>query len=592
MNARYQSKKWNISSQDEEKVALLARALKTSPILARVLINRGSDEVESATRFLNPKLSGLSHPFLIRDMEQASHHLARAIRNGKKITIFGDYDVDGVTGTSILHLFIKHFNGNVDYYIPDRKNEGYGLNIPALCRIVEQGTELVVTVDCGIGNINEARFLSEKGVDLIITDHHEIPQELPSAQCIVNPKLGDENSPLRHLAGCGVAFYLALGTRLVLRESGYFKDNLPNLKEYLDLVALGTLADILPLSGDNRILVQYGLKQLINTKRPGIAALRKVCSLSLTKEISTEQVNFLFAPRLNAAGRMGSAIEAVKLLTTDDPYLAKEIAESLNEKNNIRQRIEDETLCEAIRMIEEGEDDLYPESIVLARESWDIGVLGIVASRVMEEYYKPTVLFNYSSDLLRGSARSIKSFHLYDGLCQCKDLLLSFGGHKYAAGLRMETNNLGMFRMVFNDIVKSSVIDGDFIPEIELDATITLDCLNARLLREMSMMEPFGPGNPEPTFSTHDLVIEDVAIFNNKHLRLKVREGDSVYSAIGFRMGKNLINGECGHKEGQDVFPLWCKKKKAKLAFTPFLNEWQGIKSIQLRLKDIRFVDD
>ena len=565
---------WNIKKPNKEVQNLLSRELNISPAISQVLINRGIKEVEAAHRFLSPSLSQLHSPLMMKDMEKAVERIVKAISKNEKIMIYGDYDVDGVTAISILITFLHEINADVSFYIPDRLSEGYSLNSDALERIKGLGTGLIITVDCGITDSQEVSFAQNNGMDVIITDHHEIPDELPPAYAILNPKQRGCGFPFKSLAGVGVTFYLVIALRTRLREMGFWKDRIvPNLKEYLDLVALGTIADIVPLIDENRIFVKVGLEQLTKSSRPGIVALKEVSELKYAA-ITSGMVGFRLAPRINAAGRLGKADDSVRLLTTNDLKEAKQIAEVLDSENTERQHVEERIVKEAMKAVEDNDDFLHGRAIVLASPNWHPGVIGIAASRLVDEYYKPTIMISLDGKIGKGSARSIESFHLYEGLRDCAFLLEGFGGHKYAAGLTIHEKNIPEFQNAFEEIVKKTLSEEDFIPKVHIDAQIPLKILTEKFIRDLEILSPFGPSNPEPTFCSDILSVSYSGIVGNGHLKLKVKEDKVVCDAIGFGMGKELPVAE----------------EKIRAAFVPRINDWQGIRTVQLKLKDIQVV--
>lgn len=567
-------KRWYIKEQDEEAQGFLSHELNISPVISQVLINRGIKDVDAADRFLHPNLSHLHPPAMMKDMEKAVGRIIKAILGHEKIIVYGDYDVDGITAVTILITFLREVGADVSFYTPHRLKEGYGLNLEALNRIRSNGTRLMLTVDCGITDGEAIGFAQSNGMDVIVTDHHEVPDELPPAYAILNPKQKGCGFPFKSLAGVGVAFYLIIALRAKLRDMGFWRHNkVPNLKEYLDIVALGTIADIVPLIGENRILVKFGLEQLTVSSRPGIIALKEVSGLRDTV-ITSGMVGFRLAPRINAAGRLNRADDGVRLLTTRDPTEAKEIAMVLDSENTKRQRIEERIVKEAKDIVESDERILCGRSITLASHDWHTGVIGIAASRLVEEYYRPCVIISLQRGRGKGSARSIKGFHLYHGLRGCAHLLEGFGGHKYAAGLTIDEKNIPAFQNIFEEIAKNELSEEDLIPRILIDRSITLGDLTWEFLNELKALSPFGASNPEPTFCSSMLSVLDSRVVGNGHLKLKVKEDDILCDAIGFNMGEKPPS------PGRQI----------KAAFVPQINDWRGTRTIQLRLKDIEVV--
>jgi len=504
------------------------------------------------------------------DMKIAVERLVKAIRQGEKITIYGDYDVDGTTATVLLVTFLQDVGAQVDYYIPHRIKEGYSLNVEALKKIKAGGTKVLVTVDNGISAVLEAKAARDMGLDLIITDHHEVPPELPQALAILNPKKQNDHFPGKELAGVGVAFYLVIGLRKALREAGMLGDVEPNLRQSLDLVAVGTIADMAPLVGINRILVKEGLKVLSRNPRLGLRALQEVAGVD--GEVSSDQVGFRLGPRINAVGRLEEANLGVELLLTNDLQKAETLAKRLDQANIERQGLEDDIVQEALAMIEAQGLHLKYRSLVVANEKWHPGVVGIVASRLVEKYYLPAIVLAREDQGLKGSARSIRNFHLVDALRECSEHLKRFGGHRYAAGLSMDRDCLVPFVERFDSIVRQKLTEEDFIPSLKLEVESDLSSIDAELLQQLEKLEPFGLGNPEPILLLRGVPVRESRVVGEKHLRLKVGEGRKPIGAIGFRLAQKIP----------------AVSSRVDLAFSPGWNEWNGSKNIQLRIVDLR----
>jgi single-stranded-DNA-specific exonuclease len=511
----------------------------------------------------------------MKDMTKAVGRISTAIRDQEKITIFGDYDVDGTTATALLQLFLQGAGARVDFYLPHRLKEGYGLNIDAVKKIHAQGTKLMVTADCGISNNEEIRWAMENGLDVIVTDHHEVPEVLSPALAILNPKQKNCPYPFKGLAGVGVAFNLIIALRSALRQQGFFPPGqVPNLKEYLDLVALGTVSDVVPLIGINRILTKFGLTQLTHSARPGVLALKEVSGIG-EMAVDTVGINFRLAPRINAAGRLGDAQEAVHLLISGDEEEARKIAAHLNDLNSLRQRMEEKILAEAKRMIESPEGKPSKKSLVLASLDWHPGVIGIVASRLTEEYRRPTILIALKENLGKGSGRSIDPFPLYQGLKACHTWVEKFGGHEQAAGLVIRQECIAGFSRAFEEVVSQKLGEEDFIPHLSLDAFARLDQLNDSFLTELESLAPFGTGNPEPVLGLEDLTVLGSKLVGKGHLRLRIKEGRSVREAIGFGMAS--------------WHPL--SRGRMKMAFSPQIGTFQGRRTLQLKIIDLQPMD-
>src|SRR4030066_28655 len=571
-NQCYQSKKrWRVREPELALQKTLAASLNISTITSQLLINRGISDIQQAERFLSSTLSDIRSPFGMKGMKEGVERVQKALHNKEKIAIYGDYDVDGITSTAILLMFLKSAGAYVSYYIPERIAEGYGLNADAISKLAERGVTLLITVDCGISDHAELKLAKELGMDVIVTDHHEVPDELPTANAIINPKQPGCPFPFKNLAGVGVAFNFIIALRATLRGEGFWKEKeVPNLKEYLDLVALGTIADVVPLVDENRIFVKYGLMELTASTKPGIIALKGISGLN-DVPINAGVVGYRLAPRINAAGRVGKGVDGVRLLTSESYDEAASIAKLLDDGNKERQGLEEVILREATGMVESG---LISDrkSIVLASENWHPGVIGIVASRIAEKYYRPTVMIALKNGIGKGSARSIHSFMLYEGLKECSHLLNEFGGHDYAAGLSINEENIEKFRDAFEREASNKLSDEDMVPGMDIDATMDLNDVTEGLVKELNNRAPFGEANPEPLLCSTGLGIADCKVVGNNHLKMRVKQGRTVRDAIGFGMGTlNLSPGI-----------------NLDTAFIPQINLWNGGKSIQLKLKDVR----
>ncbi len=568
-------KKWHVRAERKWEGEGPPGDLGISPLAVRVLLNRGICSPDQARRFLHPTLSDLPEPFTMKGTDRAVSRIARALRQGEKIALYGDYDVDGTTATAALFLFLKEAGAAVEFFLPHRVKDGYGLNLEAVKKIRATGAALLITADCGISSEEEVRWAGENGMEVIVTDHHEIPATLPPALAVLNPKQRDCPYPFKGLAGVGVAFNLIIALRSFLRKEGFFRDGTgPNLKEYLDLVALGTVSDVVPLTGANRILVKYGLQELSRSARPGIVALKEVSGLE-SGPVDTVAVNFRLAPRINAGGRLEDAGEVVRLLTTQNPEDARRIAVHLNELNSLRQRIEEKILVEARQMIgARGAEKT--NSLVLASGDWHPGVIGIVASRLAEEFHCPTILIALRENLGKGSGRSVPAFSLYEGLKACEAWMEGFGGHDQAAGLVIRAERIPGFCRAFDDIVAERFTAKDLAPRLDLDALARLEDLQGPFLAELEALGPFGPGNPEPVMGLEDLDILSSRVVGKDHLRIRVKQGRWCREAIGFRMGsRHPVSGE-----------------GMKIAIVPEVGLYQGKRSLQLRIVDLKTEDE
>ncbi|GAW92699.1 single-stranded-DNA-specific exonuclease RecJ [Calderihabitans maritimus] len=571
---RATSKVWHIIQQpDPLKQRILVRELGLSPITAQILINRGVRTVEEAKEFLETPLERLSDPWQMKGVREAVSRILEAGSKGEKILIYGDYDADGICSTALLLDILRQGGIEADYYIPNRLEEGYGLNTEALSRAADKGYKLVITVDCGISSRQEVQHAHRLGLEVIITDHHEPPSDLPEAFALINPHLEESLFPF---AGVGVAFKLAqaLAEELKLsRVNGIFAG------DQLDLVTLGTIADVVPLVGENRILVKNGLQELSRTKRVGLKALMEISHLR-SEEIEPAQVAFILAPRINAVGRLGNAASAVELLTTESPHRAWELANLLNRRNQERQTVEVQILEHARRMVER-EVDLENElAIVLASPLWHSGVIGIVASRLVEQYYRPVVLVALEGEIGKGSARSIPGFHIYEALSRCSHYLESYGGHEQAAGLTIKKEKILEFRQHLNHIAREILPEDKLKPLLHVEAEVLLPQVDCQLAREISLLSPFGAGNPEPLLACRGIKVVQCREVgkNGEHVKLKLRSGHQEWDSIGFDMewAKELAS----------------TSEQVDLAFIPRLNTWNGRRSLQLQLKDVKETEE
>ncbi len=538
--------------------------------VVKILINRKIDTVDKVRKFINPRLEDLTDPFILKGMEGAVDRITDALKQNEKIMIYGDYDVDGITATALLFLVLNRLGAQVDYYLPNRLTEGYGLSKDGILEARGKGISLIISVDTGITAAEEVEFAKSQGIECIITDHHEIGDVLPDAVSIVNPKQDECPYDAAELSGVGVAFKLAQGLYSKLGQ------DLSELERHLDLVALGTSADIVPLTGENRTLTRYGFQQIVRTTKPGLKSLTFVSGL-MGKEIGTGQVVFVLAPRINAIGRLGDAMQAIRMLTTRDEQLAARIARQLDSENRRRKSIDEATLNEALEQIEEICDLENDRAIVLSSEGWHQGVIGIVASRLVEKFHLPTVLIAVDNDEGKGSARSIPGFHLYEALRRCDDTLIRYGGHKYAAGLTILPQNIESFRRKMIAVSGEMLTDEDLVPKLFVDAEIELDQIDDGFVHVLEEFSPFGPMNTRPIFLTRNLeVVGQPYKVGKNHLKMRVRKGETVLDVIGFGFGDM-------------VRPLSMRAGTIDMAYVIEFNHWNGVARIQLRVKDIRF---
>lgn len=561
-------KRWVYNEIDEKDIDKLANENGVSRLIAKILLGRNIKGEDSIKTFLNPDLKYLHNPFLMKDMEKAIERIIGAINRNERITLYGDYDVDGITGTTILYDFLQGLGACVNFYIPDRLEEGYGVSKDALEVLVKQGSSLIITIDCGITAINEVAYAKEYNVDMIITDHHECGEALPEAFAVVNPCRPDCEYPFRELAGVGVVFKLinALCIKIDLSDM-YLK--------YLDLVAIGTVADIVTLKDENRIIVKHGMDMIPKTANIGLKALLNISGLE-GKTISPYEIGFIIGPRINAAGRTGDAIKAVEMFITKDENKALSIAQQLNEANRLRQEIEHTIYQQAIEKVE-AEIDLKKEKvIVLAKEGWHQGVIGIVASRITENYYRPCILISIDGEVGKGSGRSIEGFNLYDALNNCESLLEKYGGHELAAGLTIDSQKINDFRLEINKYANSVMKEDILIPKIKIDAYIDKEDLTLENVGQLDLVSPFGPGNPSPVFGCKGLTIDEIRSVGTdfKHLKLKLYIQGLPLDAIGFDMG-SMVN----YLTANDNIDVAARLE---------LNTWNSITKVQLNLRDIR----
>jgi len=565
------TQQWTLAlDPPEDLVNEIASQVDLPKPVIKILINRKIDTVKKIKTFIDPKLSDLSDPFELKDMDRAIDRVTEALRDNEKIMIYGDYDVDGITATALLFLVFNRLGAQVDYYLPNRLTEGYGLTEEGILEAKRRGISLIISVDTGITAVQEVEFARSQGIECLVTDHHETGDSIPNAVAIVNPKQDDCNYDRAELSGVGVAFKLAQALYIRLGQ------DINELDEHLDLVALGTSADIVPLLGENRTLTRFGFRQIARTTKPGLKSLAFVSGL-MGKEIGTGQVVFVLAPRINAIGRLGDAKQAIKLLTTKDETLAASIARELDSENKRRKNIDEATLKEALAQIEERCDLDHEKAIILSSEGWHLGVIGIVASRIVEKYHLPTVLISVDNGEGKGSARSIPGFHLCDALKHCEKYLIRYGGHKYAAGLTIKQEHIEEFRNKMIEVSSWMLSDEDMISKMFIDCEIELDQINNNFLDTLEQFSPFGPMNMRPIFITRNLeVVGTPYQVGRNHLKMKVRKGDAVLDVIGFDFG-DLVR------------PLQTRAGTIDMAYVIEYNHWNGVTRIQLRVKDIKF---
>lgn len=556
-------KRWRIEPRQIEQENTLIRELGVDPIVAKLMVNRHIDVVEGRN-FLQGSLQDLLDPFTLKDMDTAVDMIIAAIEERKQIVVYGDYDVDGITATSLVYRFLVKAGANVSYYIPERQSEGYGLNLEALEQLIADGIDLVITVDCGISSYDIVEAVKDR-VDIIITDHHTAPDCIPPAKAVINHKQKDCTYKDEHLSGVGVAFKLCQGVYLRQHGIWYLDD--------LDIVALGTVADVVPLVGENRIIVQAGLKKMNDSPNLGIQKLVEVSGLK-GKQITAGHIGFTLAPRLNAAGRVTHATRAVELLITNRSDEAEIIAMELQETNMERQEIE-RSIHEEARdnvMVQGG---LANYVTVVAGEHWHPGVIGIVASRLVEEFYKPTLVISISDGIGKGSCRSIDGFNIYDALKYCEDILIQFGGHAAAAGFSIEAHRIDELRERLTEYCKEHIAEDEYIPVVSIDTTLPIDDVNVAIIDEVAALEPYGMGNSTPVFAVMDVMVEDIMLMGQMKNHCKVI----------FEISHGSVEGIAWNRPElfRHIFP----GMRVKVAFTLQKNEWQGFISPQLMIQDI-----
>ena len=557
---------------DKATIDKLRKELNISKPVAIMLVQRGITNFDEAKKFFRPKLEHLHDPFLMADMDKAVNRLVKAVENKEKVLIYGDYDVDGTTSVALVYSFLKSRIQDIDYYIPDRYNEGYGISFKGVDYAAENNFDLVIALDCGIKAVDKIEYANKKNIDFIICDHHTPGDKIPEAVAVLDPKRKDCNYPYKELSGCGVGFKLLQA--FTIHKKGDFQE----LFSYLDIVAISIASDIVPITGENRILAYYGLKELNNTQKEGLKAIIEVAGLKDKKIIISDCV-FKIGPRINAAGRIESGRSAVKLLISEDKEAAKQFSEDINRFNETRQGFDRDITGEALRMIEDHPEWKSHKSTVLYKEDWHKGVVGIVASRVIEHYYKPTIVLTLSKGLATGSARSVDGFDLYAAIDACGDLLESFGGHKHAAGLSMKPENIDKFRLRFNEVVSSMITADQQIPKIEIDAKLSFKEITPNFFNIIRQFAPFGPENMTPIYVTENVTDTGYSRAvgeDESHLQLYVKDESQIrMKGIAFGIAKQYL-------------PKIKQKKTFDICYSIEENEWQGNTSLQLMVREIK----
>ncbi|MGN0033494.1 MAG: single-stranded-DNA-specific exonuclease RecJ [Candidatus Limimorpha sp.] len=584
--------RWIIAQDVEpQKVKDLSKALGIDEKLATLLVQRGITTYNEAKDFFRPSLSQLHDPFLMKDMDKAVDRMVRAMNEGEKILIYGDYDVDGTTAVALIYTYLKNFvnKKKIEFYIPDRYEEGYGISYKGIDYAVNNGFGLVIVLDCGIKAVEKINYANEKGVDFIICDHHRPGDEIPKAVAVLDSKRNDCEYPYKELSGCGVGFKLITGLSMRLGRP------IEEVYELLDYVAVSIAADIVPITGENRILAFFGLKLLNKKPRPGIEAVLSHANIHRKEEYSSSEIEkqnvldreltisdlvFLIGPRINAAGRLEKASDSVRLLIATNTNHAEKLAASINDLNAKRREFDNAITEEALSMIDADEKLKNAKSTVIFNENWHKGVIGIVASRLTDSYYRPTIVLTRSGNLITGSARSIKNFDIYDAIDNCSDLLEHFGGHKYAAGLSLKPENLEKFSERFEKYVSEHLDEDELIPELNVDIKMDFANITPKFVRILKQFAPFGPGNLSPVFLTDNVIDTGYsrAVGNKKHLKLTVTQKnntENVFAGIAFQKG--------------DLFERIHDKEPFSMCYHIEENFWQGKTSLQLNVKDIKF---
>lgn len=565
---------WEVSESDSSSGERFARELGIHPLISLILQSRGIATCDDARKFLYPSLGDLHNPFLMKDMDKGVNRTLRAILNNEKIVIYGDYDVDGITSVVCLVKFLGEIGGNVSYYIPHRLTEGYGIHKKSVDVLRERGTTLIISVDCGISDHEAISYAESCGIDTIVLDHHEVPSTIPDASAVINPHQKDCLFPFKQLAGVGVVFNFLIALRGRLRTDGFWKDkSYPNLREYLDLVALGTIGDLVPLIDENRIFAKIGLGVLAECRRPGLQALKSVCGIESNHLIEADTASFSLIPRINASGRVGSPYDALRLLLTENHDEAFRIAALLDSCNRERQEIE-RAIYEEIRVEIETNVNLETTPfLVFSSPGWHPGIIGIVASRLVNRYYRPVILISIQDGIGKGSGRSISDYNLYEGLKNnCGPLLISFGGHRFAAGITIEENNIALLASILNEEIKKNPAHVNMQPKTTIDARCSLADIDYNLVSQLELLAPFGNNNPEPVFCADNIRVSSSTVVGNNHLKMSVHSEGSSFDSIWFSKGQ---------------FTAILLGSSVSVAFTPQINRWNGGTSLQLKVRDI-----
>jgi single-stranded-DNA-specific exonuclease len=561
-------KDWDLQPESS-LVPHLVREAGVTPLQARLLANRGLTDTTAIQSFLSPRLSQMIDPMRMKGMDEAVKSIVLAMEEHEKITVYGDYDADGLTATALLATFLSHLGLSVETHVPDRLKEGYGLNEAAIKLIRENGTGLIITVDCGISNDREVSLAKRLGMDVVITDHHLVPSGFQPQCPVINPHQPGCSFPFKGLSGVGLAFFLAVGLRAALREKGWFKSRSePDLRDYLDLVALGTMADRVPLLGQNRILVSGGVSRMADSIWPGIRAIMNVAGVGIS-DVSSEDLAFRVAPRLNAPGRMGDSLMGLQILMTEKQTEAHVLASKIDATNVRRRAVEQEILEQATAMIDDQMESR--RTLLLASENWHTGVLGIVASRLVDRYHKPVMIAAIKDGIAVGSGRSIDGFDLHSAMKKVSHCFLRFGGHSHAAGFTLEVSQLEALRKGLEEEAQEHLRPKDMIPTIRVDSELSFKNITLDVIHQINALAPFGEGNPEPVFMARSVKVFESRIVGERHLKLRLGQGGQALDAIAFGLGNR--------------HPL--KGISTDFLFTPEINRWKGTENVQLKIIDL-----
>lgn len=568
--------KWNYqppTAEEKEQRDKLAAELELDPVISLLLVRRGLKTAAEVKKFFKPSLNDLEDPFLMPDMDKAVKRLNKALGEKEKILIYGDYDVDGTTAVSLVYKYLRAYTSNLDYYIPDRYDEGYGISTKGIDYAAEQGVTLIISLDCGIKAIDKIEYAKGKGIDFIICDHHLADDVLPDAVAVLDAKREDSRYPYEHLSGCGVGFKFM---QAFAADNGF---PFSELEKLLELTAVSIASDIVPITGENRILAYYGLKQINSNPSLGLKGIIDVCGLS-GKEITISDIVFKIGPRINASGRMMNGREAVELLLAKNSKVAKQKSENINQYNEERRELDKKITDEANAIISSIENNEDNKAIIIYNPAWHKGVIGIVASRLTEKYYRPAVVLTKSSELITGSARSVSNFDIYKVVESCRDLLENFGGHTYAAGLSLKEENLQRFKERFQQIAAQEIVPEQLVPQIDIDAVLDLKQINAKFMSDLKKMSPFGPENHKPVFCTHgvqDYGTSKLVGREQEHIKLEIIDSKSASSPIhGIAFGMSRFNAHIKQMKPFDI------------CYTIEENTYNGNTTLQLMIKDIR----